>query len=62
MENVLTKKTAILVDGGYYRVRSRDLWQNRTPSERADELYKYCIMHITKPTEPIGFFIMIALQ
>ncbi|MDO4973301.1 MAG: NYN domain-containing protein [Eubacteriales bacterium] len=52
MENKLTRKTAILVDGGYYRVRSRDLWGNKTPLERASELYSYCLLHITEPSEP----------
>ena len=43
MISMLTKKTAILVDGGYYRVRSIDLWGKRSAKDRADELYRYCI-------------------
>lgn len=52
MENHSTKKTAILVDGGYYRVRSRTLWGDKSPSDRATELYDYCMLHISKPQEP----------
>ena len=52
MEQKQTRATAILVDGGYYRVRSRNLWGDKPPSERADELYRYCMLHITEPDEP----------
>lgn len=40
-------KTAILVDGGFYRRRARALWGELDPSERADELYDYALKHIT---------------
>ena len=40
-------KTAILVDGGFYRKRAHVLWGDKTPSERADELFKYCTKHIS---------------
>lgn len=46
------KRTAILVDGGYYRVRSMDLWGGKSAKDRADELYTYCMLHITEPEEP----------
>lgn len=52
MEKNLIKRTAILVDGGYYRVRSRDLWGNKIPSVRAQELFDYCMLHITEPQDP----------
>lgn len=52
MEKNLIKRTAILVDGGYYRVRSRDLWGNKIPSVRAQELFDYCMLHISEPQEP----------
>ena len=42
-ENV---KTAILVDGGFYRKRAAFLWGKKTPEERAKELYSYCLMHL----------------
>lgn len=50
--SMLPKRTAILVDGGYYRVRSADLWGKKSANDRANELYKYCMLHITEPEEP----------
>lgn len=52
MENLITKKTAILVDGGYYRVRSRNLWGDKSPVDRAKELHEYCMKHIKESDEP----------
>lgn len=40
------KKTAILVDGGFYRKRSANLWGKKTPDKRASELYAYCWEHM----------------
>ncbi len=39
-------KTAILVDGGYYRKRAYSILGDKTPKARADELYKYCLRHL----------------
>lgn len=39
-------KTAILVDGGFYRKRSAYLWGKLTAEQRANELYAYCQAHI----------------
>lgn len=39
-------KTAILVDGGFYRKRAASLWGHKTPKARADELYAYCMAHL----------------
>lgn len=39
-------RTAILVDGGYYRKRAAYLWGKKAPHERASELYAYCRDHI----------------
>ena len=39
-------KTAILVDGGFYRTRAKALAGNKTPKERADELERYCLDHL----------------
>lgn len=47
-----TRKTAILVDGGYYRKRAIALWGKRSADERADELFRYCMLHISEPDEP----------
>ena len=39
-------KTAILVDGGFYRKRAHAIAGSKTPQERADELEKYCKFHV----------------
>ena len=39
-------KTAILVDGGFYRKRSKALWGNKAPADRANELNEYCYKHL----------------
>ncbi len=39
-------RTAILVDGGFYRKRSRSLWGSKEPIARAKELNDYCYMHL----------------
>ncbi len=41
-------RTAILVDGGFYRKRARHQWGIKTSEERAKELTAYCIAHIKK--------------
>ena len=39
-------KVAILVDGGFYRVRAKRLFgKGQTPAERANELEAYCLEH-----------------
>jgi len=43
-------KTAILVDGGYYRKRAAHLAGHKTPAGRAEELQAYCRAHISKDT------------
>ena len=40
-------KTAILVDGGFYRKRAFYFWGDISPELRAEELRKYCQKHIT---------------
>lgn len=42
------KKTAILVDGGFYRKRAAHLWGKKTPDKRAAELYAYCQSHMSR--------------
>lgn len=39
-------KTAILVDGGFYRKRVAHLWGKKTAEERAKELSAYCHAHM----------------
>lgn len=41
-------KTAILVDGGFYRKRSRTLWGEKSPTDRAEELNRYIFKHLDK--------------
>lgn len=40
-------KTAILVDGGFYRKRAARLWGKKTPQKRAAELIAYCSAHLS---------------
>ena len=40
------KKTAILIDGGFYRNIAYSIYGNLPPVERADELETYCRKHI----------------
>lgn len=39
-------KTAILIDGGFYRKRARSLFGVKTAEERANEIWKYCVLHL----------------
>lgn len=39
-------KTAILVDGGFYKKRARVLFGEKSAEGRADELIKYCQRHL----------------
>lgn len=39
-------KTAILVDGGFYRRRAQALFGNKSAEARADELIEYCRRHL----------------
>ena len=44
-------RTAILVDGGFYRQRARYLFGAKPPKERADELNTYCLKHLNDKFE-----------
>lgn len=39
-------KTAILVDGGFYRRRAQIMLGEKTAAERAEELSSYCLRHL----------------
>lgn len=39
-------KTAIMVDGGFYRKQANFLFGEKTPKQRADELIEYCHRHL----------------
>jgi uncharacterized LabA/DUF88 family protein len=41
-----TKRTAILVDGGFYRRKAQNLWGKKDAPARAEELFGYCLKHI----------------
>lgn len=41
-------KTAIMIDGGFYRKRAQHLWGKKTAEERAKELEAYCQAHLGK--------------
>lgn len=41
-------KTAILVDGGFYRKRASHLWGEHTPEETAQALFSYCRRHLNE--------------
>lgn len=43
-------KTAILVDGGFYRKRAKFLWGEHSPKEAADALITYCRRHLKEHT------------
>ena len=40
------KRTAILIDGGFYRAVAYGIFGEKTPAERADELEHYCKSHL----------------
>ncbi len=44
-------KTAILVDGGFYRKRAKFLWGDHDPKEAADALITYCMRHLKEHTQ-----------
>ena len=49
-------KTAILVDGGYYRKKAYSAFGDLAPKERADELYSYCKRHLIEKKNHIETF------
>ena len=44
-------KTAILVDGGFYRKRAHYLWGEHDPKESADALITYCMRHLKEHSQ-----------
>lgn len=44
-------KTAILIDGGFYRKRAYHYWGDKSPKERADELNAYCMRLLRNRSE-----------
>lgn len=39
-------KTAILVDGGFYKKRAKRLFGEKSPKQRANEMVEYCLRHL----------------
>ena len=50
MKNEYIVKTAILVDGGFYRRRAQTVLGEKTAAERAKELNDYCRKHLKRDT------------
>lgn len=44
-------RTAIMVDGAFYRKRAFYFWGDKTPEKRAEELNNYCRRHIKEEKE-----------
>ena len=44
-------KTAILIDGGFYRKRAKYFWGEISPEDRASELHNYCMKHLRNKYE-----------
>lgn len=44
-------KTAILIDGGFYRKRAKALWGEKDAAERAEELNRYAFRHILEKSD-----------
>lgn len=42
----MKRKTAILVDGGFYKKRATAIWGKLTPEELADKMISHCLKHL----------------
>lgn len=49
-------RTAILIDGAFYRKRAFYLFGDKTPTERANELSKYCHRHIVEEKDGASLY------
>lgn len=49
-------RTAIMVDGAFYRKRAYYFWGEKTPTERAKELSTYCYRHIKEDKEGASLY------
>lgn len=52
----MNMKTAILVDGGFYRKRTKSCLGDKAPQERADELFEYCLRHLESKQGVSGLY------
>lgn len=48
MELLHPERTAILVDGAFYRRRAYNLFGDKDPDDRANELFEYCSRHLKR--------------
>lgn len=51
LKSMNSQKVAILVDGGFYRKRASSLFGPKSPTERVDELFSYCLKHLVSKSE-----------
>lgn len=49
-------KTAIMVDGGFYRKQANYLFGEKTPEQRANELVEYCHRHLKEERNKQQYF------
>lgn len=49
-------KTAIMVDGGFYRKQANYLFGEKTPDQRANELVEYCHRHLKEERNKQQYF------
>ena len=49
-------KTAILIDGGFYRKRASLLCGSKSPKDRSKELIDYCYKHLSDKDELYRIF------
>lgn len=49
-------KTAVLIDGAFYRYRAHSLCGSKTPADRAKELIEYCYKHLNSKDDLYRIF------
>lgn len=49
-------KTAILVDGGFYRRRAQAIFGDKSACDRATELERYCLRHLNTHGESSNLY------
>ena len=53
---ILPVKTAILIDGAFYRRRAQIMLGEKSPEERAEELHNYCLRHLYTHNELFSLY------
>ena len=49
-------RTAVMIDGAFYRKRAYYFWKDKTPQDRAIELYNYCMRHIREGNDDAALY------